>query len=261
MSSSKKSRRRSSLAVAKIRMELNPDPGRGLHKQIDASLSPEERLTKLASLSIQHGLSQCGGETGDPEIAEVLQAAVPHVQECLQGSNTQQALASACRSDCLLPNPVNIEMEETILMMQEKIQRLRDEEVRWREYKEELAERAQQAERRTENPRLHARDMESQQREISSEYLPSFSDLSVVRDQVERAKIKVYQLTKTHQRNVHVSQQHQMRLNKKMGVALKQLQAHDQWSMSSPRVHIENLIEFPTPPRKPDRVPNTTLKT
>ncbi|WAR31619.1 hypothetical protein MAR_034161 [Mya arenaria] len=229
MSSSKKSRRRSSLAVAKIRMELNPDPGRGLHKQIDASLSPEERLTKLASLSIQHGLSQCGGETGDPEIAEVLQAAVPHVQECLQGSNTQQALASACRSDCLLPNPVNIEMEETILMMQEKIQR------------------------RTENPRLHARDMESQQREISSEYLPSFSDLSVVRDQVERAKIKVYQLTKTHQRNVHVSQQHQMRLNKKM--------AHDQWSMSSPRVHIENLIEFPTPPRKPDRVPNTTLKT
>ncbi|KAH3794724.1 uncharacterized protein LOC127837949 [Dreissena polymorpha] len=247
MSDRKKGRRRSSLAAARIHFDLTLETGKGLHKIVDGRLPDEARLAELSKLAIKHGMDRYIDGVVSEETKDLMRTLIPDVQAIVNTAEARELIAGACNCDRLLPNPDNEEMDETIHMLEERINRLGNEEAMWKEYLEELTVATQNMERKAECPVIQSSDLSSTQRQLADAYLPSLTDLRQVAQQAEMARKQNFNNLHQHRENIHSMKQSQALLNKRMDEIHSKLLRDDSRSMSSPRHHIENLIEFPSP--------------
>lgn len=250
MSSSRKKRRRSSLASARIRVSLSP--GLGLHRQVEQDLSSEERLQQLSALCLKFAVDKVCKEAEMPEVREELENVKDEILRVVGSKEHKDAVVSACRHpDKLLPNPANAEMDETIKIMERRIGRLQKEEQNWQDFFTDLDRQTQEAENKTQNLVLLPSDLSEEQRSLSKQYLPDLADLTVVKQQKDSLINKIFMLACEHERNLHIQDQLQIRINKQLDETLKKLHAKTFPNLGSPRASVQHLTEFPTPPAEP----------
>ncbi|XP_045193240.1 uncharacterized protein LOC123549316 [Mercenaria mercenaria] len=250
MSSCRKKRRRSSLASSRIRVSLSP--GLGLHRQVEQSLSPEERLQELSSLCLKFAVDKACKEAESLEVRDHLENVKEEILKVVDSKEHKEAVHFACHQpDKLLPNPANVDMDETIEMMERRINSLHKEEQDWHEYFAELDRQTQEAESKTQNLTLLPSDLSEEQKLLAKGYLPDLADLSLVKQQTDTAVNKIFMLVCEHEKNLHTQQQLLMKVNKQLDVALKKLHEKTFPNMGSPRATVQHLSEFPTPPAEP----------
>lgn len=250
MSTCRKKRRRSSLAPAKIRVSLSP--GLGLHKQIDQSLSPEERLQELSALCLKFATDKVTREAASDEVKELIESVKDDIFKAVDLKEHKDFVRDACcQPDRLLPNPANVDMDETIRLIEKRIERLAKEEKDWQEYFGELDQQIQDAESKSQNLVLQPSDLSEEQKEVSKSYLPDLADLNIVKQQTNEAVNSVFMLVCEHEKKLHTQQQLLVKVNKQLDQKLKTLQEQTFYNIGSPRASVQHLTEFPTPPAEP----------
>lgn len=146
----RKSMRRSSFVRGRISMAMPVTKTPQLSSDIPQDLPEDERLMKLSMSVLEHTLEKLSDEfstfDGMQQFKVLARDAVDRTVHALKEDGT---LASLTIIDSRTPNPVNVELENTIKTYEEYIEKLKTESERWDavvELRRRLAEKAERAE-------------------------------------------------------------------------------------------------------------------
>lgn len=143
-------KRRSSFSAGRLKLQQSGVFGGDLHQSIDMNRLQEERLALLTKACLQYALEKAEEEITDIEDfpslrKELEEAGLRRIAEMEQTGDFKKA--SENRS--CLPNPVNLEMDQTIIEMETRIKRLEEMMVTWEEYIKKLDEETEEFQKKS----------------------------------------------------------------------------------------------------------------
>ncbi|OWF39556.1 uncharacterized protein LOC110464892 [Mizuhopecten yessoensis] len=143
------SKRRSSFAAGRAKLQQSGAFGGDLYKSIDADKPPDERLALLTKACLQYTLQKMEEESTD---IEDFQSLKKELEEAVlyQVAEMEEAgvFKRATKNQRCLPNPINLEMDQTIIEVEDRIKRLDDEVVAWDELLNRLDREADESQKK-----------------------------------------------------------------------------------------------------------------
>ncbi|KAL8570668.1 hypothetical protein ACOMHN_039103 [Nucella lapillus] len=189
----KSGRRRSGFSRGRVSLtqlsrdttEADTDQAGGkLHRQIPVELPAAERLSLLSRLILRHTLEVLDKEFEDvPGFDNVKAEAVMGVGATIDQMESDGSFQQACTTQSLAFNPVNLQMENTIIALTSCIKRLEEEDSDWSQLVDTLESQADGAKRQLKQLDADYGDLPDDVKQLSLTFLPQHDlvlDLSAV---------------------------------------------------------------------------------
>ncbi|XP_060070066.1 uncharacterized protein LOC132550073 [Ylistrum balloti] len=169
------SKRRSSFAAGRAKLQQSGAFGADLYKSIDVDKPPDERLALLTKACLQYTLQKLEEELTD---IEDFQSLKKEMEEAVlyQVAEMEKAgvFKRASENKRCVPNPINLEMDQTIVEVQARIKRLEDEVVAWEELFNRLDKEADDFQKKERN--VSEADIPFYVKKLGEEYMSSKID-------------------------------------------------------------------------------------
>lgn len=128
------SKRRSSFAASRVKLQQSGVSGGDLYKSIDTDKPADERLALLTKSCLQYTLQKMEEEMTDIDDFQSLKKELEEaVLRKVAALEEKDVFKRATQEKKRAPNPINLEMDQTIVEMEDKIKRMQEELVAWDE--------------------------------------------------------------------------------------------------------------------------------
>lgn len=247
--SGRKSKRRSSFAAGRIRLEHGGALGGEICTNIDNEKPQEERLALLTAQCLQYTLQKLEEEMTNIESFQCLKKEIEdEVLRTITDMRDNGVFKKACTKENYLQNPINIEMDEAITLLEEQTQRLQEESDKWDTLISTLDEKLVQVEKETQSEEISDEMLPVLVKSLASEYLCDNINYTDLIKNVHQNAVKGSLLIDEHAKNVKLMKQGYTaaeRLLKQHTNVLRREELRELTS-SSPRKLISNLLSLPS---------------